>query len=112
MTSKEALVLSIAHWERMISWAEKQDSMEIRSMPLMLKEIGETPNADHCNLCKISKEKGCKDCSLIIHGKLACAENESAYSNLCLSQNWGQWVVRAKVILEDLEHCLDKENKK
>lgn len=104
---------SIAHHIAMRGWAAKQaktrkitpnqayflDSItddqddwhsypEIRRMDA---ELGETPNAEHCALCKSHIKKKCKECPLaMVFSK--CSDDNSVWQRITYARTWGQFV--------------------
>ena len=96
---------AIAHYNRMIKWAEKQPKRgrirEVSSMSRsvsMMAEIGEDWDGYYCSYC-INPFNEIEEC-------INCPINEN--SNCCgglwekmnISLTWGTWVKRAKLVRE------------
>lgn len=107
MTLKEK---SLAHYDRMIAWAEKQQKRGLVSGLDMEDAIGEEWSADYCPYC-LSRKSMCFGCRLNpIQVAIITDETPSAY--LCCSGLWyrmfesstcGTWVKRARKVREYIE---------
>jgi len=108
MTKKQAIEDSIKHWKRMIRWAKKQPAkktMNSITMRLaMYHKLHESWIGEYCALCK--KFPKCKNCPVAksygICGMSAyCPKN--SWADVNSSKNWGEWVIAAKQMLEQLK---------
>lgn len=100
---RAALAESIAHWGRMIDWAEKQDPKDNASEFAMKDAIGETWFASDCALCrlcngKVGLYKKCDIC--ILARKLGRCSNRddlrASWYRVFASGRWGTWVTNAR----------------
>ena len=100
MTKKEAILKSIAHWERMIEWAKKQKKEAGFNVFYMSENGGENIGASGCSLCS---EYGCHACPLYIaYGY--CSPNESNnYFKTRESKTYGIFVKNATLMLKQLK---------
>ena len=93
---------AIAHYTRMIKWAEVQPEEEMTNRCEMDKDIGEFYWGNDCSYCIEKDEKQVSDCLLGTDGK--CQKDNSCCNNLwyemVTSGTWGTWVKRAKLVRE------------
>lgn len=103
MTKKQATTKVIAHWERMIEWAGKQDKMGTVNSDVMFDEISETWFDEDCNFCElhIIKIGSCKKCPIILKYKMQCGKVGWEKAND--SETWGEWTKNAKKFLIKLK---------
>jgi len=103
MTKQEAIDRSIAHWERMIRWIEKQPKKEEVDIYSMVDEIDEGTGSMDCPLCKKYQCK-CDKCPL---GKKFgyCIDQGSvnSYYETYLSETWDEWLRNARILLKQLK---------
>jgi hypothetical protein len=85
----------VAHWEKMIAWAEKQPKHFYCDAYEMLEKLGETWGSEYCEYCKTYIY--CFECPL---GKdYSCGLPESLYDKVSESKTWGEWVENARKFL-------------
>ena len=94
MTVKEE---SLAHYDRMIPWAEKQDPNEPAIRGKMLVDLGEHWGGEFCPYCKRSA-CGCQDCQL--NNESCCA---GLWPRMARSKTWGEWIPAAKCVRQYIE---------
>jgi hypothetical protein len=110
---EEAMTLkqkALAHYDRMIEWADKQPKRGLVSELYIEDAIGEDWSADHCPYC-LSRKSMCFGCNLNpIQVAIITDVTPSAY--LCCSglwyrmlesSTWGTWVKRARAVREYIE---------
>ena len=109
---------TVAHWEKMIAWADKQGEMWQRSagefglnqnVTDMYEAIGEIPGSLHCPLCQTYKR--CTDCPL---SKKFGSCNDGAgnlYRDTSMERHrsWSQWTKAARTFLEQIKGLLQIE---
>lgn len=89
---------AIAHYTRMIKWAEKQPKRERPYTKTMEREIGENWWGHYCSYCQ-SPEYEClelEDCPLGTDEKCC----KGLWYKMRISKTWGTWVKRAKEVRE------------
>lgn len=84
--------LALAHYDRMIAWAKKQDLKESPNMDIMYLKLGETWGGKYCNYCE--KYIKCLKCPLGKYG--SCCD--FLYSEMNISITWKEWVINAKKV--------------
>jgi hypothetical protein len=103
---REAIKKSIAHWKRMIEWAQTQPIGDDADQAVMECAIYETWTAWYCSLCHYTEDQGddmdCKFCPLWSRG-YTCVRFDSPWSRVHESKSWGEWLENAKVMLKTLE---------
>lgn len=111
MTKAQAIKDSIAHWERMIKWAEQR--MVNFSSDMMFQSLGEDWYADHCSLCRgyykedgNTYEESCGYCPLYKHVGKACNEASHVWVKFTLLLPKRKWINNAKKMLKLLEALL------
>ncbi|MFA5377412.1 MAG: hypothetical protein WC455_16795 [Dehalococcoidia bacterium] len=94
---------ALAHYDRMIAWAEKQPETRCQDIEEMEDAIGENYDADYCVYCQ-SCENTCHVCKLYgkskRYGHHCCGNLWPAMSN---TKTWGTWVKRARRVREYIE---------
>lgn len=108
MTKQKAIKDSIAHWERMIKWAEKQDFDDISIMDYAL---GETTGIADCPLCSKYKTDYINSCYICpLYKKFGvCSENSKTnFYVSAISLDRKDWIIKAKKFLKQLESLLEK----
>jgi hypothetical protein len=85
---KEAL----AHYNRMIAWAEKQDPYGGVYSGFMRNEIGEGWFGDYCVYCE--KYYHCDECPLNRSGRCC----DGLWKKMSASETWGDWIINAKKV--------------
>ncbi|MFX0132392.1 MAG: hypothetical protein ACFFDN_01975 [Candidatus Hodarchaeota archaeon] len=110
MTKTQAILDSIAHWKRMIAWAEKEKSKKVCSY-YMLEQLGESPEARYCALCKLFYEREIFECSIKCplrckYGKCGKPGSLNAYQKPFLFNSWKSWAKAVKKMVEQLESLL------
>ena len=105
---------TLAHYERMIKWAEKQNDDECAEFDLlsdfMSVEIDETWEGHHCPICKFYYVRnsegisgvsfmGCGDCPLSLSGN-DCNYADSFWTKMDDSKSWSEWIIYAKKLYE------------
>jgi hypothetical protein len=83
---------ALAHYDRMIKWAEKQDPKGFVNHLFMYRDIGETWYSDYCPYCK--KYPGCEKCPLEKHKKCC----DGLWSEMNKQPTWGKWIEAAKKV--------------
>lgn len=112
MTKVEAIIDSIAHWERMISWVKQQNPLEQINPYIMKDKLGELWDEENCALCKYSTdEKGKVNCAMCPLAKnlVYCNTPDSLWTKIHFSSNWSEWVENAEEMLAILKELFAKE---
>jgi hypothetical protein len=100
---------ALAHYDRMIAWAEKQPKKVIADANVMLEKLGESWHGEFCIYCK-SREDQCFGCLLnpIItrfasreFGQVMCCGG--LWREMQVLCTWGTWVKRARAVREYIE---------
>jgi len=101
----------IAHWEKMLAWAETQPEAKIKDQSEMQEAIDEAWNGDYCSLCiaftNDDTENECEACPLFLMG-YECSATESPFVQVLRARTWGGWVINAKEMLKALKETLDE----
>lgn len=100
----EALRGSIAHWERMIEWVERQPHYNKPDIGDMWSEIHEDWRGASCDLCLLYNPN-CGICTRCPLGPRGCCDEWKAVDR---SDTWLDWLVAANVMLARLESELKK----
>jgi hypothetical protein len=100
-SEKELKKKVIAHWERMIVWAEKQSKEKRVSKEEMLNAIGERWTSLYCDYCTVYSNI-CSRCPLdkMLYN---CNDSPSPWRDVNNSYTWGEWVENARRFLIILE---------
>jgi hypothetical protein len=106
---EQAIRESIAHWDRMIAWAENQPVDGRRFRTAMQDQIGESWYGEHCALCRefyveqddeCESAEGdvfeCSDCPIVLGGNRKCMIYGSIWGNLDTCKTWGEWLTAAR----------------
>lgn len=99
MTLKEQ---TLAHYDRMIKWVEKQDPDDTPISLKMLDEIKENWQGDYCPLC--NKFFKCSYCPIAKMGHECCFE--TPWTKLANAKTWKEWLDGAReeiAFIESLE---------
>ncbi len=120
MTEREAIKLSIAHWERMVKWSADKNNKrgrrynkyhECKYVTAMLAEIGEAPTSRHCALCGEYEHtcfgKPCRGCPLGEKYGSCYETNKNAYMKAHLSESWPEFVKHGKRLIKQLESLVN-----
>ena len=91
---KEAL----AHYDRMIKWAEKQNPRGRVNGYKIRGEIGEVWASYDCSYCN-KYGLSCSRCPLNLD-TWCC---NGLYGDMCKSKTWGTWIKRAEKVREYIE---------
>jgi len=91
---------TIEHYDRMITWAEKQPHDTMPMTLLMLHDIGESWDSRYCYYCDIFLFNPEKTCPLNLmytycRGKNCCG---ALWSVMQQAPTWGTWIVAAKKV--------------
>jgi len=110
MTKKQAIKKAIAHWERMIRWAKKQNKKEFPSLFSMSNDIKEAWKGKDCELCKQFQNKadGCSNCPLYKKYN-NCNTVHNLWFAVSFSRTWKEWVKNAKKFLKQIESLLEEK---
>jgi len=109
MTKQQAIRESIAHWERMIAWVEKQPKIEEPDRIEMEYQIGEDWYAKHCPLCKLYyRDELCTNCPLKAEYGKCDNDGRNAWHLVSSSPTWAEWLRHAKKMLEQLKSLEEK----
>lgn len=110
---KQAIEGSIAHWERMLYYAQRQiQAGRVNRCPHpqeMQVVLGEMWGGDDCPLCELFSDS-CVRCPLSqgMSTGSCCVEWRSVER----ADTWGEWVEAAHKMLALLEKIRDKEEKR
>ncbi len=104
MTEQEAIKGSIAHWERMVKWADEQPPLDLVSWDNMEFAIKELPNAEGCYLCRVYNMgfEGCPACPLAIEYGW-CTNSTNAFYDADSARHWHGFVKHGKRLIEQLK---------
>jgi len=102
---------AIAHYERMIEWAKKQNKSENPEenpcYEKMEKELGEDWYAEYCPYCQEYKNLVnyyCCDCPLQEENPIKPGTESNCCDGLWLdmsrAESWGEWIEKAKKVLQ------------
>ena len=105
---KQAIKDSIAHWERMIAYAQRQRASVCPSPREMLAALGEMWSSNDCPLCKLFSD-GCRHCPLCDRYLYTCC---TEWTDVAHADTWGEWVEAAHELLKLLKKIREKEGKK
>ncbi len=103
---QELIKKSIAHWERMYKWVEKQKPDDIICAYKMVDAIGECWSGKHCPLCleyfRFNTEDNgdCTRCPLFKAGH-GCEAGPWIDVNCAFT--WGEWLEAAQKMIKTLE---------
>ena len=89
---------AIAHYDRMIEWAEKQDPKGKAINRKMQEAIGEEWFSDDCSFCQhyhVESIIGCDGCPLF---KLQFGCCNGRWDKLSRSKMWKSWIKNAKSV--------------
>ena len=97
----------VAHYTRMITWAEKQSKRKrYQNCFDMEDEMDEAINESccgyHCCLCRRYGEGYCQNCPLYING-YGCNESISPWKSMRYSLTWPKLIKGARKMLEIFE---------
>lgn len=113
MTKRKAIKETLAHWKRMIEWAEYQPKNKYVNDYMMLEEIEEDWSSDFCFLCKkyIILHNSCDLCPLTKkYGKcnyfIRDKKNKNKWHKVHSSTTWKEWVKNAKEFYKQIESLL------
>ena len=101
MTEQEAIQKSIAHWERMVKWADDREPGTCK-FSTMHDLLGEIPTSGYCSLCKFDSSNDCNMCPLFREYGYCDWVGESYYE-ACHSQSWTGFVKHGKRLIEQLK---------
>lgn len=91
---------AIAHYDRMIEWAKKQNPDKEQFASDMREELNETYDARSCSYC-IANKFDCELCKLSgINIGICC---NGLFFKMCLALTWGEWIERAKEVKKYIE---------
>ncbi len=93
---------ALAHYDRMIAWAEQQDPDDFKLITTMVNAIGEVWGQGDCSYCSryYDRERAsCGDCPLLSHSG-CCGERWSAMHG---ARTWGAWVTAARAVRAYIE---------
>ena len=106
---EQAIEHTIAHWKRMIEWAEKQPPGNTSNWVTMKMVIGESWHAEYCPLCR-EFYPSCGYCPLgEAYGPCdeglsdPPADDKNAWVYVRLSPTWKQWLKHARRMLQQLK---------
>lgn len=88
---------AIAHWDRMIVWAKKQNPNETAYSFKMWREIDENWSGEYCALCKLFPG-ACSKCPMPVK----CSSDNSVWAEVYSASTWGEWVTAADKMPETL----------
>ena len=118
MDEKTVLALkdSIAHWERMITWASKRVTYlsktfrsKIPDKRFMQDAIGETWSGNDCALCTLFFNDDCRECPLAKKYGNCGYDRENCYRDVADSTTWEKWWENAQIFLSQLKSLLPEE---
>jgi hypothetical protein len=100
---------ALAHYDRMIEWAEKQPKRVRVDEFSMFSDIGEGWDSDNCPYCDAHNAMcfGCEmnplktKATTKIYGSMFCCG--ALWSEMNESSTWGTWVKRARKVREYIE---------
>jgi len=96
-TNKQLQKEALAHYDRMIAWAEKQPKRGKPSHVKMASYIGEWAGPAKCSYC-VEYGYDCLQCPL---GPTVCCGK--LYGKMIDAKTWGTWVKRAKLVRQYIE---------
>lgn len=85
---------TLAHYDRMIIWAEKQNPDENISPSKMLEDLGEHWYSEYCPLC--DEVPTCGHCPVYKFNEKFFACSGTPWVKMSTSQTWKEWLVYAK----------------
>ena len=93
---------ALAHYDRMIAWAEKQPTKSYVDPYEMESSIGEHYDGEYCAYCR--KHILCSTCDLYAkskkYGEHCCG---GRWISMSISKTWSTWVKRARRVREYIE---------
>jgi len=103
MTEKQAIKKTIAHWERMIKWAKKQNHYNFVNKNEMMNEIGECWDSRYCDLCIKYNKNRCAKCPLKRKYGGCIMRTDNLWFSVATSRIWDEWIDNAKDFLKQLK---------
>ena len=106
--TKDAILNSILHHERMQKWVKIQNKNDMPEEHLMRAGINENWYSRYCDLCLLFKCE-CGECPLgIKFGRCGnvISKNKNAWNSLALSITWKQWLKWDKKLVKQLKSLL------
>jgi hypothetical protein len=114
--TRQAIEVSIAHWERMIAWAKMEPEEEPPAEGYMRARLGENWYSYSCALCKMFGHPsqagicGSVSCPLALMGQ-KCSDDGSCWESVSEAATWREWISHARRMLGLLRDCLaEKES--
>ena len=105
--TKDAILMSILHHERMQKWVKTQNKNDMPEVYLMWKNINEDWSGKYCDLCSLFNCNFCKKCPLgIKFGRCGDVYTENAWVLLAHSKTWKQWLKWDKKLVKQLKSLL------
>ena len=111
MTKKTVIKKTIAHWKRMIVWAEKQNKRDRLSWAHtnMDDELKESWGSKYCPFCK--EYHNCLACPLYIkYGDCENSKSKNAWYSAAHAVTWAGWLYHAKRLLKQIESLPTEED--
>jgi hypothetical protein len=90
-TLRAAVVASIAHWNRMIAYAQKQKPRGTAMWESMNRALHEDWFSDDCPLCTLFYSGSCADCPITPN----CNRESSLWNRVIMARTWATWLERA-----------------
>lgn len=116
-TRKQAIQLSIDHWERMIDFAKSwdPDDKHMFTSDDMKQAIGESCTGSFCALCMYYEDDCTDNCPLgagdpdsTTDSTTDCNDAGSLYRNVVTSRNPEDWVANAHILVDRLVDALNE----
>ena len=91
---------ALAHYDRMIEWAKKQDPRDFVDFVKMLFELGEAWGGEYCSYCFKYFQFAHHDCPLNTPTVKCHHCCNGLWSEMQNSLYWGDWVINAEAVRE------------
>ena len=108
---KNAIIVSISHWERMIKFVADGGDFHKK---VMLRSIGTTWVGDFCPLCSLYWQYySCAECPLAMIS-VKCPDRSSIYQKIARARDVKSWLIASQEMLDMLKRAynLKGRNKK
>jgi len=87
---------ALAHYDRMIRWASKQNPRGKVFSDIMKDAIGEIWSSMDCSYCNKYGDNDCEKCPLSNEKNGLCCDG--LYRKMFFSKSWKTWIKRAKEV--------------
>lgn len=112
---KEALALTIEHWETMIAWAKKQKNKSVDKhdadyedrFKKMEAALDQEPGQSSCAVCELTEFLHDCDCMKCVLGRVFgdCDDSEArnGYDAVGKNSSWPEFVEKGEILLAQLK---------